>query len=195
MQFQNLLEMVRTEVTTEYTGDSCIASVKVLSEVLHHFGYLERIDTFPILVQAEILNKVIAEAIVAKVPNPKEVEGAYGVGVGFDKEGKESIHLVLWLPKFACFLDPSIDQASRPEKNINLKPSAFVIENVEAWNKGEKVGWGTKDGAQIFYKRILGRKDLERQFKSSPNWGSRDRGTRRKLVGKIIRASKKESGE
>ncbi len=100
--------------------DSCIASTRIGVEALRRIG----IAAGPTAVKVAAFNKEGHRAMVAGHPEwvREQRDGAYGIGIGYPTDGPGwDGHLVITVER-KWLLDLSIDQASRPEHGIVLKP-------------------------------------------------------------------------
>lgn len=127
---EHINNVVRQSVLTSHNADSCVASIFVLRDVLR-IGF--SVEAHPRAVTLLIFNPYVTNLINEGLTDFKKIceeahsEKGWSVGVGFGKqEGpkkwpghliaitKDSEGLLLW--------DTSLDQASRPHKDMNLGP-------------------------------------------------------------------------
>lgn len=136
-----IVNVVRQEVLRGWQRDSCIASSRVLSEVLRYFGYTS--EPFPVSVCA--FNKAGFERLntgdhdVANWP-----EEAWSVGIqgsGVSKDNRWDGHLVL-LVDGRWLVDPSLDQVSRPQRGIELHPAVLDTGH---WADKTHDAWAWRD--------------------------------------------------
>lgn len=112
--------VVRDEVLTGWSPDSCIASTRVLLETLKAFGVEGRATP----TRVAVFNPTAWKLAREQVPVTAWSDGAWSVGVEGDGEaldGRWNGHLVAVLPRFVpgrVLIDPSGDQFSRPERSI-----------------------------------------------------------------------------
>lgn len=95
---ERITALTRQRILTAFPNrvDTCLPSCMVLSEILTALRFSHKL--YPVACQ---------------VRNSKKGDEAYGVGI--------TKHLVVIIGN-AMLVDPSIDQASRPEHSINLTP-------------------------------------------------------------------------
>lgn len=139
--------VVRDRVLTEYGIDSCVASTRILIEVLDYFG----IHAQPVEAQVAVFNAeatailrtdgldAVADAVAAY--SPTSPGGPWTLGVGVLTRGPMAVsgrippgdprdvgHLVAIAPTLDLLLDPSIDQATREHKDLIVPP--LVVRDV-----------------------------------------------------------------
>lgn len=129
-----LLEKARPEILKEFREDSCIASTAAGVDVLTYFNILAK----ALPVRTTVFNGAFAARIDAGQPWPKADEikrwtvedGSYSVGIGYGTQqpGKWAGHLAI-LAENIYLIDLSIDQASRPRYNIELKPLCVEVDD------------------------------------------------------------------
>lgn len=123
----------RPRILEHFSPDSCIATTRILIDILTYFG----IPTQPLPVEVTIFNEqartllethgldAVAEAVYAREPG--EPGGPWTLGLGITRTPTDVGHLVVALPHHGYLLDGSLDQASRPHKNITLPPLPIRI--------------------------------------------------------------------
>jgi hypothetical protein len=128
-----IVELARPLILESFRPDSCIASTAVALDTLAVFG----IGARPLNTEAQILNAPLVARLDAgeALPSGEAAQLAWmdsfggwslGLGMGLDANpGHWPGHLVCWLNSGA-FIDLSLDQASRPEKGIELTPGLFT---------------------------------------------------------------------
>jgi hypothetical protein len=141
-----LLKHGRPEILKEFRADSCIVSTIIGIDVLSHFNVLAN----PLPVQVTIWNPAFCKRIQAGQPFPKDIQeldvwvkedGAWNVGLGLggDPEpGKWPGHLAV-LAEGKYLIDLSLDQASRPHRNINLEPLGMLVTEEFVTGKEPKI--------------------------------------------------------
>lgn len=148
---------VRQEVLKNWNADSCIASTRILGEVLRYFGYTSE----PLPVALCVFNKAGFERMEAgdhDVPNwPQEAwsVGIEGSGVSSMKGERRSWdgHLVALVNDGAWLIDPSLDQLSRPHRGLSLTP--VVLSAVEWDDYKHAYGWLNDDtGTVMIYQAM-----------------------------------------
>jgi hypothetical protein len=163
--------VVRKTMLTKCRPDCCVATCKILREVFAYYGYKAR----PFAVAVFIYNEAMQDLIARGVTFPEDLEkrvalfdevGAWGVGIHPEARGEPGVgHLVLGVG--GKLVDASLDQASRPERNINLPPllsfdapPGFFAERV----KSQQIK-GMVDGSLVIYKRVV-----NDTYRTSLNW-------------------------
>lgn len=124
---------VRELVLESFSADSCVATTRILLDVLAYFGIHAR----PLQVEVLVFNAearvildaggidAVAHAVQARTP--EDVGGPWTLGIGVDTgRNPQGGHLVAALPEDGVILDGSLDQAARPLKDIHV--TADVIE-------------------------------------------------------------------
>lgn len=144
---EGILQYARPEILKYYRVDSCIVSTRICLNILEHHGF----KCFALPCQVNIVNAPYRDFLMKKGRWPKGEETkeifeekngyAVGVGHGYTKQGpKDDIkesgsdkwpgHLVAIAvdeDNTHYLIDLSIDQASRPQYNMTLKPTALHI--------------------------------------------------------------------
>jgi hypothetical protein len=190
---QLLVKHARPEILKEYRRDSCIASSGVGLDVLDHFGILGE----PLAVKVMIWNPAFVKRIEAGHPFPKDraeldvwvkEDGAWNVGLGLggDPEPmKWPGHLVI-IGERRYLLDLSLDQASRPQHNINLDVlGAEITDDFLSGKEPRIVEIGGSIIRFIAWPDNLG-------YTNSPDWMFRTR--RNRIVQRVIRSIEEELG-
>lgn len=183
------VELSRATMYPEHVGiNSCISMSRFMCEVLGYFGVEAQAKHVSLLV----LNKVAADALAAGVfkldePFPKDLEDAGGwtVGIGTPKEGE---HVVGHVAVIAGdkLIDASLDQASRPHKDIELE-AAVMDYNPEHNNQV----YQTPEGVLLVYKVHDEYPEFVTKFKDSPDWRMFKQ-RYGKVVGQVIKQLKAE---
>lgn len=188
----------RALMLQHWRPDTCIASTAIALKVLDHYG----IPAQPLVVRAGVYNATLWEHIVAsngEWPSPEEVEsvrerGGWSVMLGWNPNpehegGVGSIdtsrmgwsgHLVAIVQpqreERRGLLDLSLDQATRPEKNIHTRP--FLGDQVDqAFLEGnDQLIYTFSDwqGTVVVYQAYPGITSYE----VSPDWADSRRHTR-----------------
>ena len=207
---QALLETARPHLREEFERASCIASTRIGIDVLEYFGIkAEPVSLFLIILNDEAMKMLTEEEKTmqdVKEATEKrglgEPGGPWTMGIGADVENGDGWagHLMIGLPEDQVLLDLSIDQASRPHKNLVLEqPAAFGVTD-EKWWRGEERYTVMKGEDDEGHETML---ILDREapdpdgYRRSRNWRrtSSKHGGRRvfqEVTGKIIRAMKEE---
>jgi hypothetical protein len=171
--------------------DSCIAMTRVGCEVLNHFGYVAA----PLNVEALIVNREyhrrLEAGLIAPDRKPTDEDfaaGAWGIGMGLEEHMRQLAtqgvnpagHVVAVVG--AYLVDLSLDQASRPEKGINLAPHCFEFDG----DVYAGACWTYRiNGGEAFVEYQL-RPDLE-TWRDSPDWRQGLKRYRSE-IGRIVRA-------
>ncbi len=159
--------------------NACILSARVGQAALRYYG----IDSKPLPVQVCAQNKMLAEQVDAGL-EPDWDSGAWGVGIDPDRAPESLVgwngHLVLHLKHEASLVDLTLDQMSRPEKAIELRP--LVVGGVtESWLRGgEDAVYHLDNEARVIYRH---RPDLAGSWTHSPDWTR----NKKSLAGSVIR--------
>lgn len=181
-----IVAVVREEVLKEFHADSCIASVKILSEVLDYFGHSS--EPLPVIVC--VFNAPAFQSLTAGIPMEDWPEEAWSVGItgtGESKEKRWDGHLVAMVDG-KWLVDPSLDQASRPARNITMSP---VVLDATEWNEHDRKdtwSWQRADGVTLMYKLM----PKPGMWRNAPDWTSKRESARRRVVGSAIRRLKKQ---
>lgn len=171
----------REVMLEEFAAASCVASCRVARELLRAYGVGAR----ALQVEATVYNAAYATAL-EEGSDPAAAEGARAVQLGADGakgDGRHPLHVALVLED--GLLDPSLDQADRPAKDIAVGPSFFPWPSDadrDAFLTGATVLWKRQDGLAVTY-----RVRRSRFFEDSPNWGRRDRALVQRMVGRMVR--------
>lgn len=154
-----------TFIREEFAMDSCIASTRIASEVCQRL----KIPSNVLVVQAVITTEAFRKAIVEGM-DPRFIidEKAWSVGIGMPdkdkvtfKDGKPvkddwAMHMALLVPDARLLVDLTLDQASRPEHGIDLKPSVFKFPDRTRMNEfltgQEYTGWNGGNDINVAYK-------------------------------------------
>ena len=133
-KLQVVAAAVREVVLENFRADSCIASVRVLDEVCRRTPGAELI---PIKARTCIFNPAVVQYLAenenASPVDAVQQEGGWSVGIGFGATplgpNKWPGHLVaIWKQDGEQYLiDPSIDQASRLQYDMDLSPLCVPI--------------------------------------------------------------------
>lgn len=192
-QIIKALQRQLPELTTEigFNRDICVLSGWAGRELLRRFG----ISAKPVAVRAVALNDVFWEltgedwdkVFSVNLEDDDVPDEAWSVGIGFGPEspGRWPGHLVLTTRNPDMLLDLTLDQASRPERGINLYPLADEIERgvLQAFERGEGTlsFYDPETGTRVAYGMIP---DLKPN--SGTDWRGMDSGelseARKKLV-------------
>jgi hypothetical protein len=105
-----------------------------------------------------------------------------GVPPPYDPAG---LHLVA-VAEEAYLLDPSLDQASRPDRGFVLDPLVAPVDGLFLLG-AEPAAFVLAGGALANYQAVVGAAD-NRSYVHSPNWGARDAPIRRRIVEQALEA-------
>jgi hypothetical protein len=168
-----LLRLARPIILERWAADSCIASTAIGIRVLRYFG----IDAHPMSVRVAVYNALAARLLNEGV-DPGEVKrtpGAYGVGVGFestelladDRPHRWPGHLAILLDDAPWLIDLALDPASRPAHDMPVEPTAFPVDDREAWLCGEAISVQRTDTGVGFHVWAC---PTDRSFRRTPGW-------------------------
>ena len=179
-KYQEILNLMRQEILADFRKDSCIASTRILIDVMKEFDVRVR----PLPVTAVIGNGPMARR-VEKEGWPDNVEttikwgeedGSYCLGIGFggDPEpGKFPGHLVGITSHY--LIDLSIDQADRPQWNIIVPPILRALEPGFVIGKSRLVCKGYDDNEEVTGFVVYDAQPWNTSYKSAPDWKLIDR--------------------
>jgi hypothetical protein len=201
-----LVRHARPIIREYFSADSCIASTRIGLDVLEFFG----LHGQPMPVMLAVWNAdalALIERVGIDQAGPQilaqpldQTGGPWTVGIGARPEGNDTRpggwngHLVIGLPRHDVLVDLSVDQASRPLKNIHLQP-LWTQPGADWWHGGPEVQavTGLDYGTALTYRHLTAGGD---GYRASPNW-KRRAGTNgpalfRTLTGRIIRQIKND---
>jgi hypothetical protein len=176
--FAVVVSEVRAAVLTRYRPDSCIASARALLNVLAYYGIT---GARAVPVAAGAWNAAAWQAQTGNLPPGQWPRDAYAVrvdGQGGHPPGGWDGHLVVTTGRY--LLDPSIDQASRPEHGLHLAPAAHELPR--PWDGTAQWLTVLTGGTVLVYEPIT-----DTGYKRSPNWSART-AVMRQVTGTAIRA-------
>lgn len=195
-----LIMVARPIIREHFRPDSCIASTRVTIDVLRYFGILAE----PLPVNALVFNPEAAAMIVngstdadvaEKLATQSDADtgGVWSVGVGMGSpagEGKWAGHLVAAIPEQQIVVDLSLDQASRPHKNMVLSPYWAHIGDMKWWAGETRFPHSSADGSLVWLGRGCANPN---GFTDSPNWRKQNQKLLfTSMVGQIIRKIRSE---
>jgi hypothetical protein len=167
-----LARVARPIIRRTWRPDSCVASTRVGLDVLKAYGVQAR----PWACMAQVWNPTMVAAVNRGLPaEAAQLEpGAWSVGIGMadDQLG----HLVIVTPTW--IVDLSIDQASRPDRDMGLPTRGIIAPRTQ----GAVI---TADGIFIAWREASGQ-----AWRSATDWTARRR--RRGPVREVMRAMKAE---
>ena len=164
--------------------DSCILTTRVTIDVLRRYDVRCR----PLAVKLLAMNAEWAKREKSG-EEPTEAwkqQGAWCVGMGYGApdhkpEGGFDGHVVT-IAEEALLMDLSLDQASRPEHGMRLKPAVFALE--PAFFLGQAQVWRNDDAHLAYYPM-----PDNKRFLQAKDWRQRDitKAIVREVVAKIGR--------
>ncbi|HVT78477.1 MAG TPA: hypothetical protein VHD87_15675 [Acidimicrobiales bacterium] len=158
----------RPRLLAGYQPNCCVLATAIAVDVFGYFGIPAR----ALPVYAEAYNAAFVDAVSRGVePDPATCRV---VQIDF--------HLVAYLPREHALLDLTLDQASRPDRNLELSP-LFAYCPPEFNPHGGEFALGNTDGTAVAYNTVL--KQSPPNWRRSADWTDRRR--RRGLVAETIR--------
>lgn len=188
-QLARITAVCRVETLRFRSPDSCIASVRVLTDVLSYFGH----SSEPLACTTVVFNAAGWEQLQQGIPHEQWSPEAHSVGV----EGTGNLrshdpnrwdgHLVALVDDGRWLVDPSLDQFARPQRDINVMPA--VLDATDWADRSRMHYWGRPDGTVVGY-QVMAHAGPWRQ---SPDWrGRKNEAAFRASVGAAIRTLKEE---
>lgn len=181
---QEILKLIntvcRTETLRQFSVTSCVASTRVLTDVLQYFGH----SSEPLPVTVVAMNEGALEQLHQGVPVEDWPQDAWSVGVvgtGVSENKRWDGHLVAivdgkWL------VDPSLDQASRPQRGLKLDPC--VLDATSWTDKAQRATWRSENGIVLVYQQMTN----PGNWRSSPDWALTKPATRRSVRDAVARS-------
>jgi len=160
------LSYARPLILEHFNSDSCIASTRVTIETMKYFG----LDFKPLATQALVFNKPAwthfrdNELEVNDMEAWDKIDGSWSVGLGFPPNGdyKGFVgHLIAYSKSLSKIIDCSLDQATRPEHGIIVKP---IVLNVDA-GLFKKGNFFILDNVVLLYRTMT-----NSTYQSAPDW-------------------------
>lgn len=180
---ERVVAHTRASVLEVFRPDSCIATTRILVDVLDYFS----ISVRPVAVMFRAYNALSTKMMIDEVPVEDWPEEAWSVGIIPGQKPTSSNnwpgHLVAL--HRAYLLDGSLDQASRPDKGLLLGPGVFKLP--DEWDRQEKLLWRREDNVTLIYEPM---RDVI--WRRSPDW--RRGAFKREIVARTIEAIKAEEG-
>lgn len=181
------LPFLREDVTNIFGPESCVASVRILIDVLDYFDvYAEPLSVRMVATNAEMVQhrKDNFIGVDLRKVTKRTIGGPWSVDLGIHTNQQGAGHVVAWLPGQDLMIDPSIDQAERPHKSIVELPKVYTrrppFEMVS--NTGTVIRYTISD---------------QESYKDSLNWRRRStyhrKGVFKKIVGGSIKRIKQET--
>jgi hypothetical protein len=201
----SLVQTLRQYALRTHTLDSCVYTVSLLQATLERLQECSQIDLDsipelqPLAVEVTALNPIMAQIVKAGdfPQTPEEVEAARRAGaymvriapdpkVDYSQPGNTRFpgHLVLGVnfgqsKQGFWIADPSLDQASRPERGIPLAPGIFKAESIVGTAPGQASPWAHWRGEELnaasgcilaYYPSSCDPEIIHRILYSSPDW-------------------------
>lgn len=166
-QLTHIVASVRYQTLQIRSANSCIASTRILTEVLRYFGYASE----PLPCTTLVFNAAGYDYATREVPTDQWPIEAHSVGaVGSGRYRPETNawdgHLVAivdgrWLA------DPSLDQFARPQRGINVDP---VVLDISDWHDRSRANhWQREDGVVIAYQAMRN----PGPWRNAPDWSGK----------------------
>jgi hypothetical protein len=173
--FGALIGIGRPTILRVARPDSCILSTSIGIDVLTRFGC----EAWPLPIKTIVGNQAWAERYEAEgMPMRPEIgqrwfaEGAHSVGIGYsdgNTAGSWGGHLVIVaLPQKdaePCIIDLSLDQATRPEKDLLVEPFWGRVE--PDFLKGKSVAKTRFPNGCV---ALMEATPDDQSYRQSPNW-------------------------
>lgn len=179
-----LEEVGRPELLRVASRDSCVASSRLVQEVLSYFGWRAKCQRAMLVAcNARFQELMLAERIRwdERLPDWAVEEGAWALGMGSPPGMREGVGHVVCLSG-AWLMDLSLDQASRPERRMTLEPTLIQLQ----YREGELQARGmTEEGCLLMW-RVF---DDQSWRGLSPDW-TKWHQRYGFIAGKVIRAIK-----
>jgi hypothetical protein len=169
-----LARLVRAEVLTTHRVDSCIASTRAFIDAAAALGW--KAKPLPVVLEAYnavLIAKLATHEATSGATEPSQAllaswaaDGGYVVVVGAATTANDGAGHVVAVVENRFFVDPSVDQASRPAKEILLtEPVVTPYGGEEAFRLTRK------DGVVLRYLRF----PENERYLTSPDWTKRYR--------------------
>lgn len=200
-----LVDLGRPIILENFKPDSCIVSTRIGLDVLAYFGIRGKEYPVSVLIfnaeAAQILQETQDFQAVAEATHARAVDepgGPWTIGLGApdlpalrpDGTSGWPGHLVIGLPQWRVVVDLSLDQVSRPHKNLTTGASWYPVP--DSWWASERednfAQFRLDNGAVMLLTHRL-----DRGYRSSPNWRGISGGSKqvvRATTGRIITALK-----
>jgi hypothetical protein len=129
---RHLVERARPIILEKWRADSCVASTAIAIDVLRMVGIRAR----AMVCKADIFNSAFVAQITrhGRMPvSPAERDawhtetGAYAIGLGYAPPGKTPGAHMVAVTERMVLIDLAVDQASRPEHGLLLKPAMGLV--------------------------------------------------------------------
>lgn len=202
---QALIDVGRPIILSAFNPDSCIASTKIGLEVLSYFGIAAK--EYPVSIMAlneeamNFLREHDGDLFALKDETMKytvaQEGGPWTVGLGApdlpELRPNGTVgwpgHLVIGIRRWNRLLDLSLDQVSRPHKNMPLHATVFDVPEFWWDITEERQPTVLTDGKSGTILLLMHRHDTT--YRKAPNWkgiSGGDKVTMRAVTGQIITA-------
>lgn len=203
-----MLRIARPIILEHFSKPSCIASTRIGIDVLGYFGIKSEPMPLMLMVFNEEALKILDDGKtfeelgeIQRQESPTTPGGPWSIAVGAEVEDSPDWagHLVVALPHRQMIIDLSIDQASRPLKNLNFddQPLVYRIPDPDWWT-GESRRYATvaqhKDGPKVGLVFDRDAPDAN-GYKRSSNWNRKTvlgAWVFKDITGRIIREIKED---
>jgi hypothetical protein len=175
----------RPLILEHWAAYSCIASTRVAIDVLGAFGIVaEARPVHAYIFNAPLWKRLEAgeQPAAGEIDRLFAIDGSWSIGLGFGGDmgaNKWPGHLVALVRRPQVLVDLSLDQASRPERQIDLGPIIAPIRGPE-FLRGEGQIVGEVNGTVVAYETID-----EHGYTLSPDWTEKERHMR--VVPEIVK--------
>jgi len=163
----------------EYLPTCCIAAAAILTRVFREYGYRAEVIPATVRIYNAGMVKLLRDRV--RIPDDEErremffeLHKAWGVGIvpasakvsalQDRRGGGYGGHLLLRVNRF--LIDPTIRQAERPDKDINL-PDMLYYPHAEEFAQSGRLAVEV-NGCHVFYDRID-----DMSYRSAPDWNRR----------------------
>ncbi|MBD2461047.1 hypothetical protein H6G89_08330 [Oscillatoria sp. FACHB-1407] len=130
----SISRLVREEILRGYVQESCIATSKLLLQVLHELGIQAR----PIPNTVLVMNQPYAANVnrIGRLPQGKELEtwskqdNSYSVGLGFGMGSPDRwtghLGILVTIANSNLLIDASVDQVNSPKRLLAIEPPVIA---------------------------------------------------------------------
>jgi hypothetical protein len=182
-----LVRRVRPAVLREFTADSCVATTRIALDVLEHFGFQGQ--AYPLL--TVVLNPAATDLLhqgktLSDIGPLTRHGGPWTIGLGARTPGQQFVgHVVLGSRDIGIVADLSIDQASRPEHDLFLRPFWQPVPPRWFADSTAIAAMESTSGVTIILDRSLCPDPVA--YQRSPNWHRQPESVMRPLIAEMIR--------
>jgi hypothetical protein len=198
-------DVVRAAILADFNADSCTATAHVTLNALDYFGIPAKpVGVSVLIVNADAAQQVsdylnehgadrIDDAMNALATHMRDIapetpNTPWTLGLGVQEPGQDGAGHVVVTADDTWLLDPSLDQANRPLKNMYLEPLLLHEPDLGTLETGGTLVTTTPEGCVLVYRR-----DPRDLYLGSPNFYGVTHGDRtilRAISGQVIRALK-----